>query len=165
MAGKRKVYREKVTRLSGRKSEEAFEGLDVVYISGSTVPRTHRSEETLHQVRTGTGRTEKVLQMNLAYVMFAVIAAVICIGICVNFLELQSTYTSVRRQRTRLETQLNQMRIENDTVYNGIISSVNLEHVKDVAMNELGMVYASRSQIYTYDGTENDYVKQYQDVP
>lgn len=165
MAGKKKVYREKVTRLPGGKTEEVYSGLDVVYISGSTVPRTHRGERTLHEVRTGTGKADKVLQMNLAYVMFAVAAAVICIGICVNFLELQSTYTSVRRQKTRLETQLNQMRIENDTVYNGIISSVNLEHVKDVAMNDLGMVYASRSQIYTYDGTESDYVRQYQDVP
>lgn len=165
MAERKKVYREKVTRLPGGKSEEDFSGLDVVYVSGSTVPRTHRSEAALREVRTGSGKTEKMMQMNFVFVMVAVAAAVACIVICVHFLELQSTYTSVRKQKTSLETQLNQLRIENDTVYNGIVSSVNLEHVKDVAMNELGMVYASRSQIYTYDGTESDYVRQYQDIP
>ena len=32
-------------------------------------------------------------------------------------------------------------------------------------MNELGMVYASESQIITYDSNQNDYVRQYSDVP
>ena len=42
---------------------------------------------------------------------------------------------------------------------------MDLDQVKNVAMNELGMVYASESQIRIYDSTESDYVKQYQDIP
>lgn len=40
-----------------------------------------------------------------------------------------------------------------------------MEHVKDVAMNELGMVYASKDQIVTYEENDSDYVRQYTDVP
>ena len=54
---------------------------------------------------------------------------------------------------------------QNDSAYNRIVSSVDLEWVKDVAMNEMGMVYASDRQMRTYDSTQSDYVKQYQEIP
>ena len=46
-----------------------------------------------------------------------------------------------------------------------IAQEAKMEHIKDVAMNEYGMVYAGESQIRIYDSAESDYVKQYQDVP
>ena len=46
-----------------------------------------------------------------------------------------------------------------------INSSVNLEQIRDVAMNQLGMVYPTDGQVVYYDQTEADYVRQYQDVP
>ena len=66
---------------------------------------------------------------------------------------------------TAMDTQLSELKLANDSEYNRVISSVDLEHLKDVAMNELGMVYAGESQIKIYDSTESDYVKQYQDIP
>ena len=44
-------------------------------------------------------------------------------------------------------------------------ASVDLEHVKDVAMNELGMVYATQDQVRLYDDKSSDYVKQYEELP
>ena len=40
-----------------------------------------------------------------------------------------------------------------------------LEQVYDAATNELGMVYARKGQIVYYESANEDYVKQYQDVP
>ena len=45
------------------------------------------------------------------------------------------------------------------------MTGVDMEHVKDVAMNELGMVQAKKSQIVTYEIEDSDYVRQYSDVP
>jgi len=42
---------------------------------------------------------------------------------------------------------------------------VNLETVRDRAMNEMGMVYAAQGTIVEYDSPEGDYVKQYNDIP
>ena len=45
------------------------------------------------------------------------------------------------------------------------MTNVDMEHVKDVAMNELGMVQAKKSQIITYKMDDNDYVRQYSEIP
>ena len=40
-----------------------------------------------------------------------------------------------------------------------------LDDIYNVATNELGMVYAKKGQIIYYEGADEDYVKQYQDIP
>ena len=47
----------------------------------------------------------------------------------------------------------------NDQEYNRIISSINLEEVRRIAMGELGMVYAEEGQIITYEGNRSDYMR------
>ncbi|MFR8548193.1 MAG: hypothetical protein ACLVEV_06180 [Lachnospiraceae bacterium] len=66
---------------------------------------------------------------------------------------------------TALAAQLDAAVLENDSDYNRIMTGVDMEHVKDVAMNELGMVQAKKSQIVTYEIEDSDYVRQYSDVP
>ena len=41
-----------------------------------------------------------------------------------------------------LETELEDLRKENDDNYTRIMTSVDLDYIRDVAINELGMVYA-----------------------
>ena len=45
------------------------------------------------------------------------------------------------------------------------MTGIDMEHVKDVAMNELGMVYISKKQIITYNQQDSDYVRQYEKIP
>jgi cell division protein FtsL len=108
---------------------------------------------------------ERALQMNMGYVTFLTVAAVITMCVCVNFLKLQSVGTKLQKEVTSLETQLSAAVLENDSDYQRIMNSVDMEHVKDVAINELGMVYAKKSQIVTYEMEDNDYVRQYSEVP
>ena len=103
--------------------------------------------------------------MNLGYVTFLTAAAVISVLMCVNFLQLQAKGTKLQKEVTSLETQLNSAILENNSDYNRIMTNVDMEHVKDVAMNELGMVYAKKSQIVTYEMEDNDYVRQYSEIP
>ena len=46
-----------------------------------------------------------------------------------------------------------------------IMAGVDMEHIKDIAMNEYGMTYAAGSQIVEYELQDSDYVRQYSDVP
>ena len=108
---------------------------------------------------------ERSLQMNFAYVMFLTIAAVITVLVCVDYLRLQARYTTIQKESTRLEETLGTLRINNDEEYNRIISSVNLEDVKETAIEKLGMVYASEEQIVPYDAEVHDYVRQFQELP
>ena len=64
-----------------------------------------------------------------------------------------------------MEEELATLKEENTTRYNAIVDSVNLEEVRDRAINDLGMGYATSDQIIEYQNPVNDYVKQYESIP
>ena len=146
-------------------------GRTYVYVDGTAVrklqtapqPQERRQNPSASQ-RTKRNR-ERALSMNLGYVLFLTAAAVVTVFMCVNFLQLQAMETRLQKEVTSLETQLDAAILENDSDYNRIMTSVDMEQVKNVAMNELGMVYAKKSQIVTYEIENSDYVRQYTDVP
>ena len=143
-----------------------------IFVDGNTLRAEHAyalpAEETPAVKKVSMqaqANRERFTQMNLGYVAFLAAAAVVTVLICVNYLRLQAQYTAVQKETTSLEAQLSELKLENDAEYNRIIAGVNLEHVKETAMNKLGMTYASIDQIVEYDAAEHDYVKQYQDIP
>ena len=140
------------------------------YVDGNTVRKLQTAPKRENQARSAVSSAtrknrEKALQMNMSYVLFLTVAAVVAVFVCINYLKLQAQNTAYQKMATAKGVQLSEMKLENDSEYNRIVSSVDLEHVKDVAMNELGMVYATEGQIRTYNSIQNDYVKQYQDIP
>lgn len=141
------------------------------YVDGTAVRQLEavprRTQKRQQQpVSTATRKNrERALQMNLAYVIFLTAAAVVTIFMCVNYLQLQVRGTRLQKEVTVLETQLDSEILQNNSNYNRIMAGIDMEHVKDVAMNELGMGYATKSQIVTYQMNENDYVRQYSEVP
>ena len=46
-----------------------------------------------------------------------------------------------------------------------IATYVDLDHIYDVATNKLGMIYAKKNQVITYEKTESEYVRQFEDIP
>ena len=63
------------------------------------------------------------------------------------------------------ELKLNQLKEDNDAYYSEVLTSVDLDEIRDKAINELGMQYATEDQIRYYTPGNNSYVRQYQDVP
>ena len=57
------------------------------------------------------------------------------------------------------------LKMENDIVYNEILSGVDLEYVRDKAVKEFGMNYPAQSQIVYYNAASSDYVRQYEEIP
>lgn len=124
-----------------------------------------RERQTRPASQTARKNRERALSMNLGYVMFLTLAAVITVFTCVNFLQLQAKGTKLQKEVTALETRLDAAVLENDSDYNRIMTSVDMEKVKDIALNQLGMVYAKKSQIVTYEMQNSDYVRQYSEIP
>ena len=52
-----------------------------------------------------------------------------------------------------------------DNAYEEALSSVNMEDVKNIAVNDLGMTYADEGQIITYSNQDGDYIRQYTEIP
>ena len=76
---------------------------------------------------------ERTRQMNMAYVLFLTAAAVLCVAFCIIFLQLQTQSTQLQKKAASLQLQLKDLQMENDTVYNEIVSGVDLEKVSAAA--------------------------------
>ena len=69
------------------------------------------------------------------------------------------------RAREHLKEELADLKEENTTKYNAVVDSVNLDEIRERAINQLGMTYAAADQIVEYDNPASDYVKQYENIP
>jgi cell division protein FtsL len=103
--------------------------------------------------------------MGVGYVLFLSAVCVASLFFCINYLQVKSAITMQNETIAGLESQLSQLKDENDAYYDQVLNSVTLDDVKNAALNRLGLHYASASQIQYYDTAENSYVRQYQDVP
>ena len=79
--------------------------------------------------------------------------------------ELEDGWKEYRKESRKAEKKLADAKEENTTRYNVVMDSVNLEEVRDRAINDLGMGYATSDQIIEYQNPVNDYVKQYESIP
>ena len=111
------------------------------------------------------GRINKALHMSAGYVVFLAIAAIAALIVCTGYLKLQSEITSRSRNIASLQEELADLKEDNTTRYNAVLNSVNLEEIREKAINELGMVYASPEQIIKYKSPTSNTVKQYEDIP
>ncbi|HIS30124.1 MAG TPA: hypothetical protein IAB44_01015 [Candidatus Limivivens intestinipullorum] len=129
-----------------------------------TVPRRQTQKRTRRNPQTRRARA-RALQMNFGYVAFLAAAGVASLFVSVNYLKLQATQATYRDQISAKESEYTELKMKNDEDYARVLSSVDLEYVRDVAINKLGMVYAAQGQVQTYDSQEGDFVRQYEDVP
>lgn len=142
-----------------------------IYTYGNTVKQlrpeiVRPQEEPEKRLSRATRKNrERAMRMNPGYVLFLTAAAAAMLFLCVHYLQLQADNAAHSKNIARMEKQLTNLKAENDASYSSIIDSVDLAKVKKIATKELGMVYAGRDQIVLYDSQENDYVRQYADVP
>lgn len=103
---------------------------------------------------------EKAKHMSAGYVLF--LAAALCAAgfILVHYIQLQSNLTALTQTVAAKERELSRLRLSNDEEYNRIISSIDLEEIRRIAIGELGMDYAEEGQIVNYDNNSRDYMRQ-----
>lgn len=140
------------------------------YVQGSAVRKLDITREIERQPKKKLSNTarknrEKAEHMSAGYVLFLSLALLATGWILIGYIRLQSDITHSIENISRLENELNDLRLANDEEYNRITSSVDLEEVRRIAIQELGMKYAEEGQIVTYESENNDYVKQIASIP
>lgn len=121
-----------------------------------------QTKEVSQRVRQNRSRA---LHMNRGYVVFLAVAAAFALIACVNYLQLQAEITNRSYNITALQQELADRKEANTTKYNVVVNSMNLEEVRERAMNDLGMVYATEDQVITYKDPANVSVTQYASIP
>lgn len=105
------------------------------------------------------------LAMSPVFAVFLGGAVLAVLAICCKVLSMQSLVTNQSDEITILQAQVEQLAEDNDAYEIRINNSVDLEAIRDAAVNRLGMVYPTEGQVVYYDLVQADYVRQYQDVP
>ena len=108
---------------------------------------------------------EKAEHMSFGYVLFLSLALIATGWILVGYIELQSDITNSIKHISTLEWELNNLKLANDEEYSRITSNVDLEEVRRIAIQELGMQYAQEGQIISFTSESSDYVKQMASIP
>lgn len=102
--------------------------------------------------------------MNPAYLLFLSLAMAVTGFVLIGYIRLQSGITTSVEKISRLESQLNNLKLENDEMLSRIESSVDLDEIRRIAITELGMVYAGDGQIVEIPSEGSDYVRQYAQI-
>ena len=103
--------------------------------------------------------------MSPARMVFMTACVLLSVYAAVTLVQMQSSVTQRMKRIANLEAQLQNLKADNDAKYKEIVTSVDLEYIKDVAINELGMTYASEEQIIYYTVEEENFMDQYRDIP
>ena len=145
-----------------RRQQRAIEGNTARKVQTLEYPSRERQPERRERRH---AEKSNVQYVNVLYMIFLAAASCMVLWSCVNYLQFQAETTSRVKQIASLETELEDLRKENNDNYTRIMTSVDLDHIRDVAINELGMVYAEPNQVILYDGGTDDYVRQNGSIP
>lgn len=148
------------------------------YIDGNTVRRLEGEPEERRQRelereqeqkrrknrRAAKRNQERAKRLSMGYVLFCS-AAVILLGIvCGAYIHYQSDILSRTKNISALESQIADLKADNDAAIKRIGLSVDLDFIKEQALG-YGMKYALPEQIIYYSIEDNDYMNQYSDIP
>ncbi len=140
------------------------------YVQGNTVRSLQQQQEITERSKKKVNNSirknrERAKHMSAGYVLFLGAALAACGMILVYYIGLQSDITNTVKNISRLESQLNDLKVENEENYSRISSSVDLEEIRRIAIQELGMQYAQEGQIISFASESSDYVKQMAEIP
>lgn len=140
------------------------------YVYGNTVRKEdiqipkHQKEKKKVSSRVRKNRYQ-AMHMSRGYVVFLAVASIITLFACVRYLQLQSEISNRSGNILSLQRELNNLIEDNTTEYNYIVNSMNLEEIRDKAMNELGMVYADEEHVVYYKSPTSRSIMQYEEIP
>ena len=151
------------------------------YIYGSAAPQ-RTAEEPVRLPRTRTGNIaeerqkpeqDRRIQENRAkatkiggvFTLLIAAAVGVMLFTCTNYISLINQKSSNADKISALQSELEELKVENDLKELSIDTSIDYEYIYNIATEELGMVYASEDQIIKYQSGESEYVMQFEDIP
>ena len=141
--------------------------LDAQPVRKERIDRNRIEEERRRKNRRNAARRnrERAMYMSPARVMFLSSCVGLSAFAAVSLIQIQSQITQRMKHIAALESQLTDMKADNDAKYKEIITSVDLNEIKDVAINQFGMTYAAEDQIVYFSVENENFMDQYSDIP
>ena len=107
-------------------------------------------------------RRKKQASRRLAF--FIATSAVVIGLYFVAYVHIQNQITTSMGNISSLEKEITQIKTENAALKSRISTTANLSKIQKTAIKDLGMVYASSSQIVYYSVNDDDFMNQYEEI-
>ena len=108
---------------------------------------------------------ERALRASRRYVVFLTMGVAIFGLFAGAYITIQSDITARMKTISKLESQIADLKAENDEAFKRINTAIDLDAIKNTAISELGMFYATEEQIIYYNVENDDYMNQYIEIP
>lgn len=134
----------------------------------NTLPETRREPEELRPLKPKKAPKAKPRRnpaINLVTFLMLTVAIGVTLYSAVDYLRVQTAITDLSKAVSASEVELATVTADNDAALSKINTSLDLEKVFDIAVNELGMVFPNNNQVVTYESAISEYVRQYDSVP
>ena len=140
------------------------------YTEGNTVrravmPEPAQEEELLLLPRERGKVRRRIRPIALVYTMLLAGLVVLFGVLCVTFLNANASINASKTRIYRLENRLEQLRSDNDTLQNRLNAQTDLSEVRQIATEQLGMVYPDGNEQISFYSQAREYVRQYEDIP
>lgn len=158
--------------MEAKRKYNHYENIRTSYVEGNTVrklnavPEREEEQYELPSERRRENRQPKTLSgINFASLLILSIAIVTTLYVCVDYLKMQADVSGMNNQIATLQNQLTTMTKNNDAEYEAINTAYDLDYIYHYAVEKLGMVYPKDGKVIKYQGSNDNYVKQYEDIP
>lgn len=157
-------------RTNRKRISAAYVSGNVVYKPDAAVasPR-RRAERPGISGQPGAGQKKavkrKVFPVEQMYVALFTICAVVTVLVCTMYIREQARMIAKSEKVASMQLQLATLTEKNDSAYNAVDATVNLEAIRQKAVDELGMVPVSEGSVITYSMPEDDSIRQYSLIP
>ncbi len=127
-----------------------------------------REQQLLHERnekerrRRERARALRRQKANTVYMIFgaaAIVAGLVC------YISMTNSIITHKKAVESLQTQIEELELSVAATQSRIDTATNLAEVKAIAIEELGMDYATAEQIVYYSIQSDDYMSQYQAIP
>ncbi len=172
-SGKSRTYRAAQTPAgSGGGRRRAASVKSAPYVHGSAAPARDFWEESVPvqdnipvetRIAVRSNR-ESFMHMTPRLVLYFLGMTILMASMLVWYIKLRSDITTSTNEIVALETQLSEMRSDNDEELKAIEQSIDLEAIREKAVKEMGMKYATRDQIVEYTDWQEETVHQVADI-
>ncbi len=133
------------------------------YITGSAVRKRQASPRVTPRERPSTRPQREVVKRSGISITSAIIMlaafGILCMMI-IEYLSIRSDLLVIEKEVNQVESSISTLAEENEEYYSQIIGRVDLEEIREIAIMDLGMVYATEEQIVTFESQIDDYVEQ-----
>ena len=146
------------------------------YVHGSTayeipMPRakpknkTYERKRKKHRRNAARRNRARELYMDVRQVFFLTICVVAIAYFSLILIQTQSQIQRRMKHIAELEHQLENLKEDNDSRYKEIMTSIDYDEIKRIAIEELGMNYANKEQIIYYSIDKQNFFDQYGEIP